>query len=80
MSSKKDDLKKLNGVGPAFEKRINKLGVKTFADLVALTDEKIEELEKEANQHIISFEHKLKKANASIQVCCTSIFYYGFSN
>ncbi len=42
---KGDDLKVLNGVGPAFEKRLNALGIYTFADLIALTDEKIAELE-----------------------------------
>ena len=40
-----DNLKVLNGVGPAFEKRLNVSGVYTFADLIALTDEKIAELE-----------------------------------
>lgn len=43
--AKGDDLKKLNGVGPAFEKRLNALGIHTYADLIALTDEKIAELE-----------------------------------
>ena len=46
-ASKGDDLKKLNGVGPAFEKRLNALGIFTFADMIALTDAKIEELEKQ---------------------------------
>ena len=40
-----DDLKTINGVGPAFEKRLNALGIHTFADLIALTDDKIAELE-----------------------------------
>lgn len=40
-----DDLKTINGIGPAFEKRLNALGIFTFADLVNLTDEKIAELE-----------------------------------
>jgi small subunit ribosomal protein S1 len=40
-----DDLKKINGIGPAFEKRLNALGIHTYADLIALTDEKIAELE-----------------------------------
>ncbi|HEY1046487.1 MAG TPA: 30S ribosomal protein S1 [Bacteroidia bacterium] len=40
-----DDLKKITGVGPAFEKRLNALGINTYADLIALTDEKIAELE-----------------------------------
>ena len=45
MSTKKDDLKAINGVGPAFEKRLNALGINTYADLTSLTDEKIAELE-----------------------------------
>ena len=43
--SEKSDLKKITGVGPAFEKRLNALGIHTYADLVSLTDEKIAELE-----------------------------------
>jgi len=42
MSTKKDDLKKISGVGPAFEKRLNALGLHTYADLTALTDKNIE--------------------------------------
>jgi len=44
-TAKDDDLKKITGVGPAFEKRLNALGINTYADLIALTDEKIAELE-----------------------------------
>lgn len=40
-----DDLTKINGVGPAFAQRLNDLGIFTFADLAALTEEKIAELE-----------------------------------
>jgi len=46
MSNKKDDLKAINGVGPAFETRLNALGIHTYEDLINLTDAKIEELEK----------------------------------
>lgn len=44
-ADKGDDLKKITGVGPAFEKRLNALGIHSYADMVALTDEKIAELE-----------------------------------
>lgn len=44
-TAKGDDLKKITGVGPAFEKRLNALGINTYADLIALTDDKIAELE-----------------------------------
>jgi large subunit ribosomal protein L17 len=40
-----DDLTKINGVGPAFAQILNDLGIFTFADLAALTEEKIAELE-----------------------------------
>jgi large subunit ribosomal protein L27 len=46
-AAKGDDLKKLNGVGPAFEKRLNALGLFTYADVIALTDAKIEKLEEQ---------------------------------
>ncbi|MDP2176566.1 MAG: 30S ribosomal protein S1 [Bacteroidota bacterium] len=45
VSNNADDLKKINGVGPAFEKRLNDLGIFTYNDLIELTDEKIAELE-----------------------------------
>jgi len=45
--AKGDDLKVINKIGPAFEKRLNALGIHTYADLVALNDKKIEELEKQ---------------------------------
>ena len=44
-SGKGDDLKVINKIGPAFEKRLNALGVFTYSDLASLTDAKIEEYE-----------------------------------
>ncbi len=44
-NDKGDDLKKITGVGPAFEKRLNALGINTYSDLISLTDERIAELE-----------------------------------
>jgi small subunit ribosomal protein S1 len=43
--TEKSDLKKITGIGPAFEKRLNALGIHSYADLVSLTDERIAELE-----------------------------------
>ena len=43
--SEGDDLKVINKIGPAFEKRLNALGVYSYADLAGLTDAKIEEYE-----------------------------------
>jgi small subunit ribosomal protein S1 len=40
-----DDLKKIGGIGPAFEKRLIALGISSYDDLINLTDEKIAELE-----------------------------------
>lgn len=44
-AGKGDDLKVINKIGPAFEKRLNALGVYSYADLAGLTDAKIEEYE-----------------------------------
>ena len=41
-NKRKDDLKLINGIGPALEKRLNDTGVYTFADLVQLTPEELE--------------------------------------
>ena len=42
-----DDLKKLKGVGPAFEKKLNEAGVYHFWQIAALNDEQIASLEEE---------------------------------
>lgn len=44
-----DDLKVINGIGPAFEKKLSEMGIGTFAKLASLTDTEIEELEKTHN-------------------------------
>ncbi len=43
-ASKNDDLKKITGIGPAFEKKLNEAGIKSYQDILDLTDERIEEL------------------------------------
>ena|SRR5687767_5652303 len=40
--TRKDDLKVINGIGPALEKRLNDTGIYTFADLAELTPEELE--------------------------------------
>ena len=40
-----DDLKKLPGVGPATEKKLNELGLTTYAQIAALTAEEIERVD-----------------------------------
>ena len=44
-AGKGDDLKVINKIGPAFEKRLNALGIHTYQDLVDLDDDKITKLE-----------------------------------
>ena len=39
-----DDLKKIKGIGPVFEKRLIDLGIKTFDDLANLSQEIIEDI------------------------------------
>ncbi len=39
-----DDLKKIKGIGPVFEKRLIDLGIKTFEDLANLSQEIIEDI------------------------------------
>ena len=40
--TRKDDLKLINGIGPALEKRLNDTGIYTFADLSQLSPEELE--------------------------------------
>ena len=42
-----DDLKKISGVGPAFEKRLNSAGIFHFWQVAALSSEQVESLEEE---------------------------------
>jgi len=42
-----DDLKKLNGLGPAIAKKLNEAGITTFAQIAAMTDEDVARVEEE---------------------------------
>ncbi|MGH1421552.1 MAG: 50S ribosomal protein L21 [Hyphomonas sp.] len=44
---KADDLKKISGVGPVLEKKLNEAGIYFFSQIAALTAPQIEELEEE---------------------------------
>ena len=44
-----DDLKKLPGVGPATEKKLNALGIATYAQIAAFTAEEIEQVDAALN-------------------------------
>jgi len=57
-AKKGDDLKLITGVGPAFEKRLNALGLNSYAELVALTDEAIAELETKDSMTSLEQWHK----------------------
>lgn len=57
-SASGDDLKKIGGIGPAFEKRLNALGIQTYADLIGLTDERIAELEQQDSMTSLDQWHK----------------------
>lgn len=41
----RDDLKRIKGIGPVLERRLHELGVKSFADLAALTPERVKEID-----------------------------------
>ena len=44
-----DDLKKINGVGPAFEKALNEHGIHTYQQIIDLSAEEIEKLAEEVD-------------------------------
>ena len=41
----RDDLQKIRGVGPALEKKLNEMGIHTFAQIAAWTDREIDAFE-----------------------------------
>jgi predicted flap endonuclease-1-like 5' DNA nuclease len=43
-TSEKDDLKKIRGIGPAIEKKLNNAGIQTFAALAELTRAELENI------------------------------------
>ena len=44
LEEKKDDLKKIKGIGPVIEERLNRAGIYTFKQVSKLTHEEIERL------------------------------------
>ncbi|WP_367281927.1 helix-hairpin-helix domain-containing protein [Tunicatimonas pelagia] len=44
-----DDLKKISGVGPAFEKALNEYGIHTYQQIIDLSAEEIEKLAEEVD-------------------------------
>lgn len=43
-TGKQDDLKKISGVGPAFEKKLNAAGITTYQQIVDMTEEEMDDL------------------------------------
>lgn len=43
-TTKTDDLTKINGIGPVFAKRLNAVGVHTFAEVAKLSPERLREI------------------------------------
>lgn len=46
-ASSKDDLKKISGIGPAFEKKLNAAGITSYKQIADLTDEQMDKLAEE---------------------------------
>ena len=42
--TEKDDLKRISGIGPFLEKRLNRLGISTFLQIANLTNREVEDL------------------------------------
>jgi predicted flap endonuclease-1-like 5' DNA nuclease len=53
-----DDLKRINGIGPALEKKLNACGVASFRDLATLSDADIERIEA-----VIKFAGRIRREN-----------------
>lgn len=51
-----DDLKKISGVGPVLEKKLNALGITKFQDIIDLTPEKRDEVEEQ-----LSFKGRMER-------------------
>ncbi len=53
-----DDLKKISGVGPVLEKKLNELGITTFAQVAAFTKEDIDKVD-----DALSFKGRIERDN-----------------
>ena len=54
---RQDDLKMISGVGPGLEKKLQDAGIKSYAQIAALTDVDIAELE----AHVVKFAGRIKR-------------------
>ncbi|MBL1320053.1 MAG: 50S ribosomal protein L21 [Methylophaga sp.] len=48
-ATEKDDLKKISGVGPKLEEKLNALGITTFSEIAKFTKKRMEEVDTELN-------------------------------
>jgi large subunit ribosomal protein L21 len=55
-SDAKDDLKKISGVGPVLEKKLNALGLNTYADIASLTKAQIADVDEK-----LSFKGRIER-------------------
>jgi predicted flap endonuclease-1-like 5' DNA nuclease len=55
--ARQDDLKLISGVGPGLEKKLQDAGITSFAQIVALTDAEITELE----ANVVKFAGRIKR-------------------
>jgi predicted flap endonuclease-1-like 5' DNA nuclease len=60
--SRRDPLIDINGIGPVYEKRLNEAGIQTFAELAALTPERIRAIIKPETWQLIEPEKWIKEA------------------
>lgn len=60
--SRRDPLIDINGIGPVYEKRLNEAGIQTFAELAALTPERIRAIIKPENWQLIEPEKWIEEA------------------
>lgn len=65
--SRRDPLIDINGIGPVYEKRLNDAGIQTFAELAALTPERIRTIIKPENWQLFEPEKWIEEARLRLR-------------
>jgi predicted flap endonuclease-1-like 5' DNA nuclease len=65
--SRRDPLIDINGIGPVYEKRLNAAGIQTFAELAALTPERIRAIIKPENWQLIEPDKWIEEARLRLR-------------
>lgn len=65
--SRRDPLIDINGIGPVYEKRLNAAGVQTFAELAALTPERVRAIIKPENWQLIEPDKWIEEARLRLR-------------